>query len=540
MATNPLAAINSVALAIGRFPSLDEMLEYALHKVLEVVETEGAGLYLLDEEKGELTLAVHHGLPERAWRDFDHLKLGEGLSGRVALTGEPIVVRNLKDDPRLTRTAARLEGFRAFASLPLRSNFKTYGTLNVYSRQDRVFPEADVQLLQTMASQIGLSVANARLYLELQASERKFRGLVENARDVIYLTDPEGRLVYANPAMERLLGFDPAALCASGASLLSLVHPDDRPRIALLLPSLVNGQVTRALELRMQHADGARILWFSQTSVPLRDESGTPTGLQCMAQDITARRDLQEQMVREQRFGDLGRMAASIAHEIRNPLGAIVNSINVLKRPHNQGVAGQGSAGADPQLLDIVSEEADRLNHIIREFLLFARPPARTTIPCDVVELIDGTVALFRRGGRLRDDTAVVVSCPHDLPAAQVDPNQMRQVLWNLLANAAEAMTGPGAIDVTARASADGGRVIIAITDDGPGIASPTEAWEPFYTTKAQGTGLGLAIVARIVRDHGGDVEVANTPNRGACFSVSVPVSPRMAVMAAGAAAHRM
>ena len=143
--------------------------------------------------------------------------------------------------------------------------------------------------------------------------------------------------------MERLLGFVPAALCASGASLLSLVHPDDRQRIALLLPSLVNGQVTRALELRMQHADGARVLWFSQTSVPLRDESGATTGLQCMAQDITARRDLQEQMVREQRFGDLGRMAASIAHEIRNPLGAIVNSINVLKRPHNQEAPARGA-----------------------------------------------------------------------------------------------------------------------------------------------------------------------------------------------------
>jgi signal transduction histidine kinase len=295
----------------------------------------------------------------------------------------------------------------------------------------------------------------------------------------------------------------------------------------------VTGQVTRALELRMLHADGARTLWFSQTSVPLRDESGAPTGLQCMAQDITARRDLQEQMVREQRFGDLGRMAASIAHEIRNPLGAIVNTITVLKRPHSHG-----GAGADPQLLDIVAEEADRLNAIIREFLLFARPPARTTIPCDVAELIEGTVALFRRGGRVRDDTVVVVSCPADLPAVQADPNQMRQVLWNLLANAAEAMTGPGAIDVAANPAPDG-RVVITITDDGPGIASPVEVWEPFYTTKAQGTGLGLAIVARIVRDRGGAVEVVNTPDRGACFSVSIPVSPRMAAMVAGARVGR-
>ena len=92
--------------------------------------------------------------------------------------------------------AARAEGFRAFASVPLRSNFKTYGTLNVHSRLEREFVEEDVQLLTSMAAQIGLAVANTRLYLGLQASERKFRGLVENAGDVIYLTDRDGRLTY--------------------------------------------------------------------------------------------------------------------------------------------------------------------------------------------------------------------------------------------------------------------------------------------------------------------------------------------------------
>ena len=91
MGTNPLAAINSVALAIGRFSSLDEMLDHALRKVLEVVQTEAGGLYLLDEERGELSLAVHHGLSERAWRDFDHLRLGEGLSGRVGAAAIPLV-----------------------------------------------------------------------------------------------------------------------------------------------------------------------------------------------------------------------------------------------------------------------------------------------------------------------------------------------------------------------------------------------------------------------------------------------------------------
>ncbi len=522
MGTNPLAAINSVALAIGRFSSLDEMLDHALCKVLEVVQTEAGGLYLLDEERGELSLAVHHGLSERAWRDFDHLRLGEGLSGRVALTGEPIVVRTLKDDPRLTRMAARLEGFCAFASVPLRSNFKTYGTLNIYTREARSFSEEEVQLLTSMASHIGLAVANTRLYLGLKASERKFRGLVENAEDAIYLTDLGGRLVYANPAFGRLLGCDPDALYAAspkahgGHGMLSLVHPADRDRVAALFPDWIAGQGGHAVELRFLHSDGNRVLWFSQTAVPLRDEVGRPTGLQCIAQDITARREWQQQMMRAERLADLGRMAATIAHEIRNPLGAIINSINVLKRAQDAG---------DSHLLDIVSEEAHRLNGIVSEVLMFARPPARAAISCDVPELVHATLALFEHGGKLRTGTSVRVRCADNLPPVLADPNQMRQVLWNLLANAAEAVTGIGTIDVEASVGDDRRTVTIQVTDDGPGITDPAAVLEPFYTTRAQGTGLGLAIVARIVRDHGGTVNVENVPGRGASFTVALPVA---------------
>jgi two-component system, sporulation sensor kinase E len=537
--TNPLAAINAVALAIGRFSSLDEMLDHALRKVLEVVQAEAGALYLLDEEHGELSMAMHHGLSERAWRDFDHLRLGEGLSGRVALTGEPIVVRTLKDDPRLTRMAARLEGYCAFASVPLRSNFKTYGTLNIYTREDRNFSEEEVQLLTSMASHIGLAVANTRLYLGLKASERKFRGLVENAEDAIYLTDLDGRLVYANPALGRLLGYDPSTLQqalppppdplpASGEGegdlsrgreargMLSLVHPADRDRVATLFPEWIAGQGARAVELRFLHSDGTRVLWFSQTSVPLRDEAGHPTGLQCIAQDITARREWQQQMMRAERLADLGRMATTIAHEIRNPLGAIINSINVLKRAREEG---------DADLLDIVSEEAHRLNGIVSEVLMFARPPARAAIPCDVPELVHATLALFERSSKLRPGTSVRVECAPNLPAALADPNQMRQVLWNLLTNAAEAVTGTGAIDVEAFTADDRRTITIRVTDDGPGIPDPAAVLEPFYTTRAQGTGLGLAIVARIVRDHGGTVTVENVAQRGARFTVSLPVA---------------
>ncbi len=520
MALNPLGAINSVALALGRFESLTEMLDYALEKVLEAVQTEAGSVYLLDEARGELTVAVSRGLSAEAARDFDHLPLGEGLSGRVAVDGIPIVIRNLKDDPRLTRMMARAEGFCAFASVPLRSNFKTYGTLNIHTRAARDFSDEDLQLLTSMGAQIGLSVANARLYWDLQASERRFRSVVENAEDLIYLTDPDGRLVYANTAFERLLGYQPERLQAARLPLLDLVHPDDTSRMTSLLNEMLAGRTLRALEFRLKSRDGGSARIVSQTNVPLRNDAGAVTGMQCIAQDITARRQMETHIARAERLADLGRMAAGLAHEMRNPLGAIVNSINVLRRP---------GAAADSRLLGIVTEEVDRLEAILKEFLLFARPPARFSVPCDVKELINSTVVLFSLRDKTSPGPAIRVQVSTTVSPVNADPNQMRQVLWNLLSNAADAMGGAGHIDVGAVDDPGNGVVRITVTDDGPGLTDADAVFEPFYTTKPQGTGLGLAVVARIVRDHDGFVTAENVPSRGACFTIALPRLPAVA-----------
>ena len=514
MRTEPLAAINSLALAIGRFDSLQEMLQYALAKVLEVVDADAAGVYLLDEERGHLTFAAQQGLSAEATLDFDALPVGEGLSGRVALEGTPMVLRNLQDHPQLTRMAARAEGIRAFASVPLRFSYKTYGTLNIYSHQEREFGEEDVQLLTSMASQIGLAVANTRLFLRLQASERKFRSLVESAKDLIYLIGVDGRISYINPAASSRLGRDPQDLCGRGL-LLSLVAEDDQPRVEIALQRTLGGELLAPFEFRMLHADGS-IRWFAHTMLPFRNEVGTVVGVHGIAYDRTRRREMEAQIARAERLADLGRMAATIAHEIRNPLGAIVNSVNLLRQP----------GGSDPLLLEIVGEEADRLDAIIRDFLLFARPPARSLAPTDIASLVHNTVTLFRRDAKLASNVEVLVTGDADLPLLTVDQSQLRQVIWNLLANAADVTPAAGRIDVSLDHVAADDVVRIAIVDDGPGVDDAETIFEPFYTTKAQGTGLGLAVTSRIVRDHGGAVRVSRVEGRGACFTVSLPVSP--------------
>ncbi len=515
MRTEPLAAINSVALAIGTFECLTDMLDYALVKVLEAVAADAAGVYLLDEERGRLTFAVHRGLSENACHDFDDLMLGEGLSGVVALEGVPMIVRSLKDHPRLTRMVARAEGFGAFASVPLRSSYKTYGTLNIYAQEERDFTSEDVQLLTSMATQIGLSVANTRLYLRLQASERKFRSLVENAEDLIYLIEPEGRISYINPAAASGLGYEPGDLYAMRCSLLSLVHPEDRQRVAEALPRTAGGDVLAPLEFRMMHSNGS-VRWFAHTLMPFRNDAGVVVGVHGIAYDRTQRREMEAQIAHGERLADLGRMAATIAHEIRNPLGAIVNSVNLLRHPTT----------AESRLLEIVTEEADRLDAIVRDVLLFARPPARTVVSCDLFELVNSTAMLFRRDAKVSSDIKVVVGGVATGPPVSVDPNHIRQVIWNLLANAADVTPSGGRIDVVVRPDIEHQTFVVEVVDDGQGVLDASAVFEPFYTTKSQGTGLGLAVTARIVRDHGGRITVTNTPGRGACFTVTLPFGP--------------
>jgi two-component system, sporulation sensor kinase E len=360
--------------------------------------------------------------------------------------------------------------------------------------------------------------------LDLASSESKFRGLIENAEHLIYVLDHEARMIYANPALMRLLGRDPGTTCDGGTTIAELVHADDVQRVAEAVEATLAGETIRALELRMVHADGETSRWFSQTSVPLTGEAG----------EVTERRETQVRAAHAERLADLGRIAAQIAHEIRNPLGAIINSINLLKRP---------GIGPDRRLLDIVSEEADRLNGIVSEFLMFARPPTRAAIPCDCAELVRSTVELFRKqhGGEEGapdggTDSRIGITCTVSAPVVPdvlADPNQFRQVLWNLLSNAAEALTCGGRVHVDVAASRRPGFVRISVTDNGPGVEDPSSVFQPFYTTKGHGTGLGLAIVARIIDDHGGRVSVRNLPAGGARFSIEIPVAEEAAAAVA-------
>jgi two-component system sensor histidine kinase HydH len=225
---------------------------------------------------------------------------------------------------------------------------------------------------------------------------------------------------------------------------------------------------------------------------------------------------LKEKLGNAQRLASLGEMVAGISHEIRNPLGIISSTAELLKQK-------LAHIGPEVELAEVVVQEANRLNGIVTDFLSFARPQAPNFMPCKVDEVIEKTLTFLapevqRNGYRIHKRLAT------DIPETHADPGLLYQAFLNILMNAMQAMPQGG--DIHIELSARKHILTIVIADEGPGIPDETlyRIWEPFFTSKDKGSGLGLPIVKKIVEGHGGIVEVDNGPEKGVRVTVTLPV----------------
>jgi signal transduction histidine kinase len=227
----------------------------------------------------------------------------------------------------------------------------------------------------------------------------------------------------------------------------------------------------------------------------------------------------QEQLVHKTRMAALGEIAATVAHEARNPLGALSNCVQLLRT--NPGITGE-----DAELLQIVHTETQRLNEIVSDFLAFGRPQLPRLQEVDAHELLEATLLLLRRDDRCQASIQFVTKFDPALPPLQADHDQLRQVFWNLFLNAVQAMGDQGELHVETRHRGD--RAEILVQDTGPGIPATLlgRIFEPFFTTRAGGTGLGLAIVHRIIEEHRGSIRIDSEPGAGTCITLGIPLDP--------------
>jgi len=245
--------------------------------------------------------------------------------------------------------------------------------------------------------------------------------------------------------------------------------------------------------------------------------------------DLRAERDALEIKVQErarelqekETLAAIGKMVAGVAHEIRNPLGAISNSASVLSRD-------LVLEGDNLKLMDIIVRESDRLRVTINDFLKFAHPAPYLFVSVDIKSVIDDVVTLARNDQLCTDKVKLQVECQEDIDPVQIDQDRIHQVMWNLLRNALEALQGSGEIKIKVSETKDEAipHLIIKVRDNGPGIAEADQSnvFAPFFTKKARGSGLGLAMAAAAIRAHNGIITLESEEGRGAEFTIELPL----------------
>jgi two-component system sensor histidine kinase PilS (NtrC family) len=269
------------------------------------------------------------------------------------------------------------------------------------------------------------------------------------------------------------------------------------------------------LEIRYRQSGGDE-LDLGVTVTPLAATEEMKGGYLVVFQDLTDVRRLEAEVRTNEKLAAVGEMAAHLAHEIRNPLGSIRGSAQVL-------AGEEGFNEEQGRLLGIISRESKRLSDTLNRFLFQARSTGRPRDVVDLRPLLEEAVTLLRNGPEIGDGRKVRFEADHGPHLCLADPGQIVQVFWNLARNALEAMPGGGDLEIALRRVEE--EVIFVVRDQGRGIDREEQrrVFEPFRSTNPMGTGLGLAIVYRIVREHGGDISVRSIPARGTEVEVRLP-----------------
>ena len=341
--------------------------------------------------------------------------------------------------------------------------------------------------------------------------------IVESIRSGLVTTDLDGNIYMFNAAATEITGYRLDE--KQGQSIYSLFG-DIREQIDLSLAAAGDGEQLPRFETDLLTPDGFAVRIGFSVSL-LFSETREATGLIITFQDLTEIRSMEESVRRKDRLAAVGRVAAGLAHEIRNPLGAMRGAIQVLE-------SNTAPETRDASLMDIILKESDRLNSIITNFLGYARPSAGDFTDTNVGEAILNTLMLLRHSPDVREDHKLESDIGSEPVVISADGAQLKQIFWNLARNAIQAMPDGGTLRV-ALERIPNNRIRILFEDTGHGM-SPDQVeqlFEPFSNSTSGGTGLGLSIVYQIVKDHNGVINVRSLEGKGTTITVELPKDNR-------------
>ncbi len=351
-----------------------------------------------------------------------------------------------------------------------------------------------------------------QIYLQQLAREKGFLETIFNTlQEGVLVIDLKGNLMYFNPSAQSLIGLFPESL---GEPVAKHLREMDWPTI--LGDRKV---VTRDFEITYPEPR-----YLSSYIVPLGDEKSAVKAYAMILHDLTAYREKTLETIEEEKVNALTLLAAGVAHELGNPLNSLNIHFQLLERDLRKLEGGRD--GTLQESVQVVRREIERLDAIIHQFLKAVRPTQLHRLSCSVNEVIRETVAVLKPE---IDDRDILVELELDstLPPLEMDRDRMKQVFFNLIRNAVQAMRKGGILRIGSQSNDT--HVLLAFSDNGDGILPEnlSRLAEPFFTTKPNGTGLGLLIVRRIVREHGGELQIDSRSGHGTTVRVLLPLLER-------------
>jgi two-component system NtrC family sensor kinase len=521
-----LAALNKVVTAITSSIRRDDILSATLRGIPDLLPVEACSL-LIEEPRDSRRFQRHLSIRGSQMPITQSIDPGQGLIGRVLQTGRFLISNAATGDPHFHPEPDRPGGqeTRSVLIVPLVVKERVIGAIEAFNRRRGEFDSSDRDLLHSVAASVAIAWENAQLfgdlrraYRQVEATAGTLQALFDGITDGLYIVDRQWRIVTANQGRAQQAGVAPTSLTGK-TCFHALYRRKARCAACMMSETMESGAGMHWVE-RQLSSEGSSTEWELHT-YPIFDRQGQVRQAILLRREVTEQRRLEASLAQAERLAAVGQLAAGVAHEINNPLTAIIANAQFLR----EDLAADGEAF---QSAELIAKAGERASRVVRRLLDFARQEEAGQQAVDVNESLRESLILLEHqlsaaGIQLQSEWAP------DLPSIRADPDRIQNIWLNLLVNARDALeTQPGERIITTQTRRRGQQVEVIISDNGPGIPEKeiSRIFHPFYTTKSpgKGTGLGLSTSYRTVDQLGGRIEINSELGQGTSVIVQLPI----------------
>ena len=526
-----LAILNQIGKSLTAYTELDNILVATMQGIWELFQVEVASLLLLDFDEENMLIKIPlTGEPDHVKR-FDAGEM-RGIVGNCISQRAIALIEDISLESMFDPIMDGVDGYstKSLLCVPLLVRDQAMGAISLINNIDGPFEKRDVDMLVTLAASVAVAVANARLIheitaanIDLQESRREIErsrstllALFDHLDDELYIIDRNYNVIAVNRSRAERVGIEPQKLV--GKLCYRVLEGQLKPCPECRAQETFENRKKTSRTERTRGSDGQAVEREIYT-YPIVDAEGNVSQTILQLRDVTDQRRLEVSLVQAEKLAALGQLAAGVAHELNNPITAVIANTQLLQRELDPD-------RVDMESVELIEQAGKRAQRVVRALLDFARQEAEEFHLVDVNHTIEQALSLVERQWE-RAHVEII----RDLSSGrlEVDGNadHLQGVWLNLLVNAFDALEGkPGRVNVQSRKQ--GNYVVVQVEDNGVGIdpGDMKRIFEPFFTTKApgKGTGLGLATSFRIIEQHQGKIEVDSSPGSGTLFTVRLPI----------------